>query len=252
MPDIGLLQGAPPRRAVSPPPIPPESPGAGIAAEPAAELAAKFEAPVATAISIQVVSTPGAAQAASTGAGDDQAPVPAAPVGERTPAGRAPPPIRARDLLWLALALLVIIGTGIGTRDPWPADEPRFAAVARDMVATGEWLFPRVGGDLYQDKPPMFFWMLAVCYSLFGSLKAAFLVPAFLAAGGTMFLIYDLGRRTATREAGLAAALITVSTLHFVVTWRGAQIDPVLGFLTTCSGRPGAGISSAESWQASA
>ncbi len=37
------------------------------------------------------------------------------------------------------------------------------------MVATGEWLFPRVGGDLYQDKPPMFFWMLAVCYSLIGS-----------------------------------------------------------------------------------
>ena len=75
------------------------------------------------------------------------------------------------DLLWLGLALFIIIGTGIGIRDPWPADEPRFAAVARDMVATGEWLFPRVGGDLYQDKPPMFFWMLAVCYSLIGSLK---------------------------------------------------------------------------------
>ena len=76
---------------------------------------------------------------------------------------RSPPPIRASDLLWLALALLIIIGTGIGSRDPWPADEPRFAAIARDMVATGEWLFPRVGGDLYQDKPPLFFWMLAVC-----------------------------------------------------------------------------------------
>ena len=88
------------------------------------------------------------------------------------------------DLFWLALALLVIIGTGIGIRDPWPADEPRFAAVARDMVATGEWLFPRVGGDLYQDKPPMFFWMLAVCYALTGSLKWSFLIPAFLAAGG--------------------------------------------------------------------
>ena len=43
-----------------------------------------------------------------------------------------------RDLLWLIGIALVLIATGIGLRDPWPADEPRFALVARDMVATGE------------------------------------------------------------------------------------------------------------------
>ena len=108
----------------------------------------------------------------------------------------------ARDLLWLALGLLVIVGTGIGVRDPWPADEPRFAVIARDMVLTGEWLFPRVGGDLYQDKPPLFFWMLAASYSLIGSVKASFLVPAFLAAGGVLLLIYDLGTKTGEPASG--------------------------------------------------
>jgi 4-amino-4-deoxy-L-arabinose transferase-like glycosyltransferase len=145
------------------------------------------------------------------------------------------PPIRARDLLWLALALAVIIGTGLGIRDPWPADEPRFAALARDMVLNHEWLFPRVGGDLYQDKPPLYFWLLAIGYTLFGSVKASFLIPSFLAAGGTLFLLYDLGRRTVSREAGLAAALITVCTLQFVMVMRGAQIDATLCFLTTFS-----------------
>ena len=147
----------------------------------------------------------------------------------------APPPIRARDLWWLALALVVIIGTGMGIRDPWPADEPRFAAVARDMMLTGEWLFPRVGGDLYQDKPPLFFWMLAACYAVFGSLRWSFLIPSFVAAGSTLFLIYDLGRRLVSREAGLAAAVITVCTLHFVLVMRGAQIDPVLCGMVTLS-----------------
>jgi 4-amino-4-deoxy-L-arabinose transferase-like glycosyltransferase len=94
-----------------------------------------------------------------------------------------PPSIPVRDLLWLALALLLIVGTGLGVRDPWPADEPRFAALARDMASSHEWLFPRVGGDLYQDKPPLYFWLLALCYSLFGSVKASFLLPSFLAAG---------------------------------------------------------------------
>jgi 4-amino-4-deoxy-L-arabinose transferase-like glycosyltransferase len=144
-------------------------------------------------------------------------------------------PIRGRDLLWLALALVAIIGTGMGIRDPWPADEPRFAVIARDMVLTGEWLFPRVGGDLYQDKPPLFFWMLAACYAVFGSLRWSFLIPSFVAAGGTLFLIYDLGRRLVSREAGLAAAVLTVCTLHFVMVMRGAQIDPVLCGIVTLS-----------------
>ena len=60
------------------------------------------------------------------------------------------------DLLWLLGLSLLLIVTGLGLRDPWPADEPRFALV-RDMVATGEWLLPRVGGDVYADKPPLFF-----------------------------------------------------------------------------------------------
>ena len=79
-----------------------------------------------------------------------------------------------RDVLWLLALSLLLIGTGIGLRDPWPADEPRFALVARDMVGTGEWLVPRVGGDIYADKPPLFFWMMAVGIKLTGSVKLAF------------------------------------------------------------------------------
>ena len=147
----------------------------------------------------------------------------------------APPPIRWSDLLWLALALVVIVGTGIGVRDPWPADEPRFASLARDMVLSGEWMFPRVGGDLYQDKPPLFFWLLAFFYSITGSVRWSFLIPSFLAAGGVMFLVYDYGRRTVSRAAGLAASLLIVCTLQFVLATRGAQIDATLSFLTTLS-----------------
>jgi 4-amino-4-deoxy-L-arabinose transferase-like glycosyltransferase len=218
----------------------------GLAGEPAGPIAVKFAAhvPPSSVVSQQVPDpVPPVPAAALPPAAPPQADTPARqpdqppqdPVGSvpSTPAG--PPPVRLKDLLWLAFALLVIIGTGIGTRDPWPADEPRFAAVARDMVASGEWLFPRVGGDLYQDKPPLFFWLLAACYTLFGSLKWSFLVPGFLAAGGTLFCIYDLGRRLASREAGVAASILTVSTLQFVITLRGAQIDPVLCFLVTFS-----------------
>ena len=226
MPDIGLLQAAPRHGGLPGIPLPSRERVelAAPAVVAAAAIAERFAAAPDAAILVHQVSTPP----------DTPSPVtPAPPSGSLS--RPLPPSIRARDLFWLALALLVIIGTGVGIRDPWPADEPRFAAIARDMVATGEWLFPRVGGDLYQDKPPLFFWLLAVCYSLTGSIKWSFLLPSLAAAGGTLFLIYDLGRRLVSRDAGLAAALLTVCTLHFVMTMRGAQIDPTLCFLTTFS-----------------
>jgi 4-amino-4-deoxy-L-arabinose transferase-like glycosyltransferase len=227
-------------------------------ATPARVSAAPFLAPVDVAISVAAIAvsdvlppavsvptlatpaivSPPAAAATQAGASlpsEAPASVPAVPPMDPQPMYSSPPPIRARDLLWLALALLVIVGTGLGVRDPWPADEPRFAVLARDMAHSHEWLFPRVGGDLYQDKPPLFFWLLALCYTLFGSVKASFLVPSFLAAGGILFLVYDYGRRAVSTNAGLAAALITVCTLQFLMVTRGAQIDATLCFLTTLS-----------------
>ncbi|MDH4105636.1 MAG: hypothetical protein OEV39_05930, partial [Gammaproteobacteria bacterium] len=70
------------------------------------------------------------------------------------------------DLLWLVGLALLLMATGLGMRDPWPADEPRFALVARDMLRSGDWLIPRVGGDLYADKPPVFFWLMATAMSV--------------------------------------------------------------------------------------
>jgi len=66
------------------------------------------------------------------------------------------------DLCWLTGLCLLLMGVGLGLRDPWPADEPRFALIARDMLRSGDWLVPRVGGDLYPDKPPFYFWLLTL------------------------------------------------------------------------------------------
>jgi len=139
------------------------------------------------------------------------------------------------DLLWIALVVLVFIASGFGLRDPWPADEPRFAAIARDMVASGDWLFPRVGGDLYQDKPPLYFWLLAGALALTGSVRWSFLLPSLAAACGTLALVYDIVRRMAGRGAALAAALLLASTIQFVMATRSAQIDATLCLLTTLS-----------------
>ena len=77
-----------------------------------------------------------------------------------------------------------MLAAGIGLRSPWPADEPRFAQVAREMVESGQWLFPMRGGEPYPDKPPLFVWLVALFYLATGQLKVAFLLPSALAGLG--------------------------------------------------------------------
>jgi len=150
-------------------------------------------------------------------------------------AGRASDRDVLLDLLGLVALALLLMATGLGLRDPWPADEPRFALVAQDMLRSGDWLFPRVGGDLYADKPPLFFWLMAASMALTGSLQVGFLLPSLLAGIGTTLLVYDLLRRARSREVALAGAFMLLITFQFVWQMRQAQIDGVLCFITTLS-----------------
>jgi 4-amino-4-deoxy-L-arabinose transferase-like glycosyltransferase len=142
---------------------------------------------------------------------------------------------RWRHVLLIIGIGMLVIGAGLGLRNPWPADEPVFALIARDMLASGNWLIPMVGGDYFQDKPPLLFWLQASGYWLTGSEKVGFLLPSLLAGIGTLLLVYDLGRRLWTPAAGLHAALLLLFTVQFTVQSRWAQQDALLMFFTVLS-----------------
>ncbi|KGI76832.1 ArnT family glycosyltransferase [Oleiagrimonas soli] len=137
------------------------------------------------------------------------------------------------ELIALLLFALVLLGIGIGLRDPWPSDEPRFALVARWMVEHGQWLFPHRGHELYPDKPPVFMWLQAFFYLIVRSWRVAFLLPSLLSGLMTLGLVYDLGRRLWNHRSGLLAAAALLLTIHFTYQFRNAQIDPLeVGWIT--------------------
>jgi 4-amino-4-deoxy-L-arabinose transferase-like glycosyltransferase len=140
-----------------------------------------------------------------------------------------------RDLALVLLPGLLLIGAGIGLRDPWPADEPLHALIARDMLTTGNWLIPMVGSDFYQDKPALLFWLQAASYWLTRSERIGFVLPSLLAGLGTLALVYDLGRRLWNREAGLHAAWLLLITVQFTLQSRRGQFDALLMFCTMLS-----------------
>jgi len=137
------------------------------------------------------------------------------------------------ELLWFGAFALLLLGLGLGLRDPWPSDEPRFALVAQWMVEHGQWLFPHRGHELYPDKPPVFMWLQALSFYLVRDWRIAFLLPSLAAALGALALVYDLARRLWNHRSALLAAATLLVTIHFTYQMRNAQIDPVLlGWMT--------------------
>ncbi|HXU32877.1 MAG TPA: glycosyltransferase family 39 protein [Thermoanaerobaculia bacterium] len=146
----------------------------------------------------------------------------------------APPPQKAhgRDLVvLLALGCLLFL-PALGRRDLWNPDEARYAEVAREMRATGEYLLPHLNGQLYTQKPPLLFWSMALASVPFGRVtETAARLPSALAAIAALLLTFRIAERLVSRRAGWLAALAfgTSST----ILWQGrfGQIDMLLGSL---------------------
>jgi 4-amino-4-deoxy-L-arabinose transferase-like glycosyltransferase len=131
--------------------------------------------------------------------------------------------------LWLFVLATVLIFSGLGLREPWPADEPRFAQIAKEMVETGQWFFPTRGGEYYPDKPPLFMWSIAFFYVLFGSIKIAFLLPSALCSLLTLALVYDISKRLWSSKEALIATSLLLFSFQFVLQAKTAQIDAMVG-----------------------
>lgn len=132
---------------------------------------------------------------------------------------------------WILLAVPLLASAW--TREWWAPDEPRYAEVAREVARRGDWLVLHLCGEVYASKPPLLFWLSALCGQLFGWSEFALRLPVLVSTLVTAFLVQRLARRSwGETEANLAPLMYLSCGM---VLWHGArlQIDPLLGALTT-------------------
>lgn len=130
----------------------------------------------------------------------------------------------------LVVGCLVLFPSFWG-RELWNPDEPRYAEVAREMNVLGEYLVPHLNGDIYSQKPPLFFWLSAALQPLFG-FGAGRVVTA-LAFVGTLLLVRALARLWFSDRAAILAALVVGTTELFAWLGRFGVLDVPLSFFTT-------------------
>jgi dolichol-phosphate mannosyltransferase len=128
--------------------------------------------------------------------------------------------------------LLFLSGLSAPLLEP---QEARYAEIPRQMLARGNWCVPTLQGQPYLDKPPLLYWLVMGCYSLFGVHdQSARLVPG-LAGVLTLLVTYLWGRFAAGVRTGLCAALVLGLSAEFVYRQRMLGFDALLGLWVTAS-----------------
>ncbi len=129
-----------------------------------------------------------------------------------------------RPLLLLA-ALAVVWFALLGARDLIEPDEGRYAEIPREMLASGDWITPRLDGFKYFEKPPLQYWLTAAGYALFGvNTTTARLWPALLGFLGAA-LAGGLARRIHGPAAGWPAFVITLSSALYTAMGHILTLD---------------------------
>jgi len=152
-------------------------------------------------------------------------------VSSTEPSPSAPEAPWGRDLLVLAVVFGVLLGWKLGGAPLANPDEGRYAEVPREMVASGDWVTPRLDGVPYFEKPPLVYWAVAACERFLGPSEWSLrLAPAALALGGIL-CAYAAGRRIYGRDAGIWAAVVLGTSLLYLALSRLLILDMAVSVL---------------------
>ena len=142
---------------------------------------------------------------------------------------------RVSPPLILAIVGGLLLLPWIGRVPLLDSDEPRFAECSRQMLVTGNWLYPQFNGIPRHAKPAFFNWVQLGAYSLLGVNEFAARLPSVLATVGTGLLLYWFARRWRGERVAILA-MATWFALPQTHLWgKMSVVDPLLTLLTAAA-----------------
>lgn len=136
--------------------------------------------------------------------------------------------------LLIATILLggIIFFYGLGNIPFLSFNEARRAIPAANIIKDGDWLLPKLNGELYITKPPLLYWLSATLSHFFGIVNEwTARIPSALSAFATAMLVFVYTRRHYGVWAALFALQIVIANAGISMLGRQAGIEMLLSFL---------------------
>jgi 4-amino-4-deoxy-L-arabinose transferase-like glycosyltransferase len=148
------------------------------------------------------------------------------------PAGETLPGRPALLLLALTGALLLF---RLGALPLLGPDEPRYTRVAIEMHRAGDPVLPTLQGQPWLEKPPLFYWVAGLFFSVLGETESAARMPSIIATLVMVGWTALLGARLYGRAAGLHAGFIVGTSILIFVYGRAAAMDMLVAACVSLS-----------------
>ncbi|MGP1678435.1 MAG: glycosyltransferase family 39 protein [Giesbergeria sp.] len=114
-------------------------------------------------------------------------------------------------------------------------DEGRYAEIPREMVASGDWITPRLNDIKYFEKPALQYWATAAAYNLFGEHQWTARLWSAVTGFLGVLMVFFTGRRLFGGEAGWYAALVLGSSLLWVLIAHVNTLDMGVSFFLSAA-----------------
>jgi len=129
--------------------------------------------------------------------------------------------------VWYAalIGLMVLWFAPLGSFQLFNPDEGRYAEIPREMVASGDWVTPRLNDLRYFEKPPLQYWATALSYEVLGVHQGTARLWVALSGFAGLLLTLWIGTRLYGAAAGTMAALVQAGSLLYLLFSRITTLD---------------------------
>jgi len=134
-------------------------------------------------------------------------------------------PVKTALFLVVCVAWLL---PGLVGHDPWKTDEAVAFGVVSEMLSSGDWVVPRLAGEPFAERAPLFFWVATLFTKLFGGFLPAH--DAARLAAGFFMAVTMAGVSVAAvalhgRRAGRISVLLLIGCLGLLIRAHEMNTD---------------------------
>lgn len=136
----------------------------------------------------------------------------------------------------LAIAAAILFLGAIRLGDLAGYDDAMYSVEAKGIALTGDWLTPKTRGYAAFEHPPLFVWVQAAFFKVFGLSDAIAKLPSALCALAAVLLVYWLARRLLRDTLAASVAMFVMLAAPYFIKYSGrAMTDVPVTFLFLCA-----------------